>query len=60
MDSRNDCAPAGQLMAGDFKPGSSCQHAVSAQSVQIVCGRPIDFAIAAAGHVVVALRRGAA
>jgi hypothetical protein len=45
-------------MALDFIPGPSSQHAVLAQSVQVISDRSI--AIAAAGHVVVASRHGVA
>ena len=54
MDSRDDGAPASQLMAPNFIPGPSCKHAVIAQSVQVVCDRSIDFAIASVGHVFIA------
>jgi len=41
-------------MARDFIPGPSCQHAVFAQAVQVVCDCSIDFSVIAAGHVFIA------
>jgi hypothetical protein len=50
MDGGDDRSPAGQLVVRDFISGADSEHAVFAQSRQVLCDRLIDFVITLASH----------
>src|SRR5262249_41304599 len=50
MDGGDDRSPAGQLVVRDFISGADSEHAVFAQSRQVLCDRLIDFVVTLASH----------